>query len=188
MYDGMKVFCSRCMFYVLVTSDKFKVGGPYNGSMFKIPEDKPDAANYFPFDEWVTEGNLLCPYCDQEFVTPDGNLLTEHGLVRPEQKTIERSVSVIYPDNVLMSDSTFSLEVGQKVETEEEPPVEPVVEEEVAEPEEEVEEPEPEEEEAFPDVEVESEVDAKPDTFYPYTCKKCGKSLRYPSEHRKGCD
>jgi len=168
---NIKVFCPMCMHYILRTSGAFVAGGPYDGSMFMIPPDKPDAANYFPFETWVTEGNLLCPMCDQQFVTPEGNLLTEHGLVKPGQVSIDTTLSVIYPDNMLMSDSTFSREVREG-DISRETVVTP--------------EPEPEvPEEVDDEPEVDEDVIPVSDGF---TCRKCGNTMPHPWSHRKGCD
>jgi len=52
-------------------------------------------ANYFAFQEWAKEGNLWCPNCEQWFIHPNGDILTEHGIVKKGAKTIDTSIQII---------------------------------------------------------------------------------------------
>lgn len=96
----MKVFCQTCKEYVLDTSDKFVIGGPYNGAMFQAPSQVRYHVDAFMFAEWVEYGNLFCPRCTQGFIIA-GVILTEHGLIKEGQGSIDTDFSVIHADGEL---------------------------------------------------------------------------------------
>lgn len=182
----MKVFCVRCMRWILDTSDKFVCGGPYNGSMFQKSDDGLDNfAHYFLFHSTTTEGNLFCPFCDQKFMHENDILLTEHGLIMPGQGSVDTSISCIYPDNTLKSDSMPSREKDRRGSVGKRNPflqgsVESA--------------PDTAEEAIKPISEALEAILGKHNTGIvaekkkQLTCKKCGKPIPYAAAHRNGCD
>ncbi len=109
----MKVYCQTCKEYVLDTSDKFVIGGQYNGSMFQAPVQSRYHVDSFMFKEWVVYGDLFCPRCDQSFII-NGVILTEHGLIKEGQKSLDTEFFVIHTEgehkNQLKSAVIWSLE------------------------------------------------------------------------------
>ena len=109
----MKVYCQTCKEYVLDTSDKFVVGGSYNGAMFQAPVQSRYHVDSFMFQEWVVYGDLFCPRCDQSFIIA-GVILTEHGLIKEGQKSLDTEFFVIHTEgehkNQLKSAVIWSLE------------------------------------------------------------------------------
>ena len=109
----MKVYCQTCKEYVLDTSDKFVIGGQYNGSMFQAPVQSRYHVDAFMFQEWVVYGDLFCPRCDQSFII-NGVILTEHGLIKEGQKSLDTEFFVIHTEgehkNQLKSAVIWSLE------------------------------------------------------------------------------
>lgn len=93
----MRIYCLTCREYILETSDQFKIGGPYHGAMFKGATDDKWSATTFRFHEDVKDGNLNCPRCMGFFIV-DGKILTEHGVIRPGQKTLDESFSIIHKE------------------------------------------------------------------------------------------
>ncbi len=91
----MKIYCQTCKEYVLDTSDKFVIGGPYNGAMFQAPSQARYHVDAFMFNEWVVHGDLFCPRCEQGFIIA-GVILTEHGLIKEGQGSIDADYSVIH--------------------------------------------------------------------------------------------
>lgn len=165
----MKIYCNTCKYYVLDTSDEFRPGGPYNGSMFAA---SPDAMGlYFQFSDWVTEGELMCPQCQLSFLSDQGELLTEFGLVRQGQVSIDtKKPKIVYEEGpltgLLKSDSTYSSEISDEIAIDEE-------------------------ESASKDADVGEEmVENLQEALKErkLTCSKCGKVIPYPSSHRKTCD
>lgn len=94
----MKIYCQTCKEYVLESSDKFVVGGPYNGAMFKSAAYDRYSASMFPCREDVKDGNLFCPRCLGLFIDTPGNLLTEHGVIMKGQESLDTSFSIIHAD------------------------------------------------------------------------------------------
>ncbi len=109
----MKIYCQTCKEYVLDTSDKFVIGGQYNGSMFQAPVQSRYHVDAFMFQEWVVYGDLFCPRCDQAFII-NGVILTEHGLIKEGQKSLDTDFYVIHTEgehkNQLKSAVIWSLE------------------------------------------------------------------------------
>lgn len=93
----MKIFCVTCSDYILDTSDVFKIGGPYNGSMFQKSKHARFQYDYFQFHRAMKLGNLFCPRCGSSFIRQDGALMSEHGLIMPGQKSIDRTFYSIHP-------------------------------------------------------------------------------------------
>jgi len=97
----IKIYCQTCREYILDASDEFIPGGPYHGAMFAEPSQARYDVDIFAFMDHVTRGDLWCPRCEQQFIvtTPEGEvILTEHGLLTPGCKNIDRSTSVITDD------------------------------------------------------------------------------------------
>ncbi len=113
----MKIYCQTCKEYVLDTSDKFVIGGPYNGAMFQAPSQSRYHVDAFMFKEWVVHGDLFCPRCEQGFIIA-GVILAEHGLIKEGQGSIDTDFSVIHTEgelkNQLMWADKWSREDGFK--------------------------------------------------------------------------
>lgn len=112
----MKIFCIRCLRYVLKTSDKFKCGGPYNGEMFAPIEDV--VWHYFSFTPDITDGSLQCPMCDLSFIDTDGSLLTEYGLIPEGMTAIDTITSHAFEEGGIMVMSRIEINPGKPIERE----------------------------------------------------------------------
>jgi len=98
-YTGIRIYCSACRQYILDASPQFVPGGPYHGAMFQRPrQTKLRGNSYFKFVEGIRGGNLYCPRCDNAFIKRDGELITEHGILRSGQRTIDKRIKIIHPD------------------------------------------------------------------------------------------
>lgn len=114
----MKIYCKTCNKYILDTSPEFILGGPYDGSMFqKVTDRKYQLSLNFPkLVKNTRRGSLTCPMCDATIEGRDGVILTEHGLVRPGQTTIDTRISIIHPNLTLKTKRQWSVEiVGDRV-------------------------------------------------------------------------
>ena len=94
----MKVFCCLCTQHIFDTTAKFKVGGPYNGSMFSTPAHVtgPECGTYARQDVERVNGDLECPICEQDFLAY--GLLTEHGVIVPGQESVDEEYSILNDD------------------------------------------------------------------------------------------
>ena len=175
----MKIFCIRCLRYVLKTSDKFKCGATYNGEMFGPIENVE--WHYFSFTPDITEGSLQCPMCDMNFIDTDGSLLTEHGLIPPGMTEIDKTVNYSFLEGGLWVLSIMEKNPGlpiERVETGEidkkpewgKSPGETIL-------------------EVNRTILEKRGTTKKPErSKKKYICKKCGKPMAYGAEHKqKGC-
>lgn len=118
----MKLYCFFCREYILETTDKFVVGGPYHGAMFS-KADQPRWSNpdYFQFSESAKNGDLYCPRCCNNVIRNDGSILSEHGIIQKGQKSVDTSHSIIYCKGELagklMTVNEFSKEEAKPVFT-----------------------------------------------------------------------
>ena len=97
----MKVFCCLCTQHIFDTTDSFKIGGPYNGGMFRKPDHivGPYHGFYPEQGEWRVNGDLSCPLCEQDFMA--NGLLTEHGLIVPGQESLDTEFSILNDDGTV---------------------------------------------------------------------------------------
>ena len=97
----MKIFCCLCTQHIFDTTDKFKPGGPYSGAMFAKPEHivGPYHGFYPEQGEWRVNGDLSCPFCEQDFMVY--GLLTEHGVIIPGQDSVDEEFSILNDDGSL---------------------------------------------------------------------------------------
>jgi hypothetical protein len=97
--QGIKIFCPHCKGHILETTDKFKVGGPYDCTMFTAANDRRTRLFFENTRHKHLGEHLSCPRCDRFFIDQKtGTLLTAHGLVRRWQFTIDPSVSIVHED------------------------------------------------------------------------------------------
>jgi hypothetical protein len=64
---------------------------------------KMDAAGnwmHFDFKPHIKDGNLHCPRCMAAFVGPKNELLTEHGIVYQEQKSVDTGFSIVHGEGM----------------------------------------------------------------------------------------
>jgi hypothetical protein len=107
----MKIFCCLCTEHCFDTTDVFKCGGPYNGSMFAKPNHVGPYKGQYPRQgEWQVGGDLTCPFCEQDFMLY--GLVTEHGVIVPGQKTIDTSMSILNDDGSLKYRLMLSKEIS----------------------------------------------------------------------------
>jgi len=90
----MIIWCLTCRERILRTTGDFILGGPYSGNMFESVHDSKWAATMFPQRPDIKGGLLNCPRCMSAFIVR-GELLTEHGVVKPGQDSIDTSFSVV---------------------------------------------------------------------------------------------
>lgn len=184
--EDIKVYCILCREHILNASDKFVCGGPYDGSMFApIKNENSMFAMYFNFEGWVNGGNLYCPRCEQNFIETDGTLLTEYGMIRPGQTSIEHSGSLAYDtDHEKNLLSRSDLYVPERDRRGRVGRMSPFVHGSIENPSKEKPEGEIMEEDK-------SKTEDKPESDKtwktPCKCTKCGAQLRWPAEHWKGC-
>lgn len=95
----MKILCGTCKRWICEPTDKFVLGGPYNGTMFSCPH-KMMRKFMFKSSTAVVRGKLFCPVCKRPILKKNGDLLTEHGLIRPGQTTVDTSFSVLHQDGM----------------------------------------------------------------------------------------
>jgi uncharacterized C2H2 Zn-finger protein len=110
----MKIYCHRCKSYILNSTDQFVLGGPYNGTMFESALKGTWRGVMFKQHANVRNAQLTCPRCENPFVK-NGYLLTEHGVVRPLQSTIDRSFYVTAPDGHPLPGSILSVELSKEI-------------------------------------------------------------------------
>lgn len=91
----MKIYCFTCKEYILEKSDKFVMGGPYNGAMFEPATNDRYSASMFERREDIKDGNLFCPRCMGHFIDATGSLLTEHGFIVKGQESIDETYSIV---------------------------------------------------------------------------------------------
>lgn len=94
----MKIYCACCKKWTLDSTDKFVCGGPYRGDMFRPKPGLKAYGDFFRFNHRTRAGDLVCPLCQQGIVKRNGDLLTEHGTIKPGQATVDTSISLIYTD------------------------------------------------------------------------------------------
>ncbi|HBJ74606.1 MAG TPA: hypothetical protein DDY86_03595 [Syntrophaceae bacterium] len=94
----MRIYCLTCREVILETTDAFILGGPYDGGMFKGVRNDNWAETMFRTHPDVKGGNLFCPRCTGRFLGADGGLLTEHGIIRPGQRTVDTEYSIVHQD------------------------------------------------------------------------------------------
>lgn len=97
----MHIFCPNCKRQILDTSPEFVCGGPYTGAMFAPPTGRRAfRSNAFRFRQWATMPGkrLPCPSCGNFLLRRDGGLLTEHGIIKPGQATVDMGFSVMHHD------------------------------------------------------------------------------------------
>jgi hypothetical protein len=95
----MHIFCPNCKRQILDTSPEFVCGGPYFGAMFAPPTGRRAfRSNSFRFRQWATMPGkrLPCPSCGNFLLRRDGGLLTEHGIIKAGQATVDMGFSVIH--------------------------------------------------------------------------------------------
>lgn len=98
----MKIFCFICKDHVLNTTDQFKPGGPYHGTMFECAKPGAWRSHMFKQSETVKKAALFCPRCEGAFIRRDGALLTEHGTVYPGQASIDTSFTIVHGPDALL--------------------------------------------------------------------------------------
>lgn len=94
---GILIFCLSCREAILKTTDDFILGGEYSGNMFESIHESKWSATMFPRRPDIKSGNLNCPRCMGHFIQR-GQILTEHGIVHPGQKTLDTSFNVVNQD------------------------------------------------------------------------------------------
>jgi hypothetical protein len=93
----MRIYCPICKMNIVDTTPDFVCGGPYAAGMFK-PGARFTAAQYnVAALKSKRPEHLPCPRCKKPFINRDGSLLTEHGLIRAGQTTVDMSFSIVYP-------------------------------------------------------------------------------------------
>ncbi len=94
----MRIYCPICKMNIVDTTPDFVCGGPYAAGMFK-PGARFTAAQYnVAALKTKRPEHLPCPRCKKPFINRDGSILTEHGLIRAGQATVDMSFSIVYPD------------------------------------------------------------------------------------------
>jgi len=120
----MKIYCMTCREHILNSTDKIKIGGPYQGDMFEPVQKNGYWGRMFHHS--AKRGNLFCPRCEGPFIRR-GELLTEHGIIREGQTTVDETLSIVAPpDNPLpgrIMGMDYSREAGVVVEQLPEAPV-----------------------------------------------------------------
>ena len=114
----MKIFCFTCKEHVLNTTDKFVLGGPYSGEMFEPVQDDGYWGNMFHHS--ATGGDMFCPRCEGLFIE-NNELLTEYGIIRNGQRTVDKSFSIVAPPGHVLPGSPMGVEYSR--ETADETPI-----------------------------------------------------------------
>ena len=131
----MNIYCLKCQSLIFKANNFFKPGGPYFVEMFDIP-DRDRFCFARRLDDWRRQNILRCPACNQDFIEANGDILTEHGLIRPGQEEIDREFSIVHKggelDGLLMSIRTYNPVAPPLLVKEPEPTVEAVAPEVVA--------------------------------------------------------
>ena len=177
--ENIKVYCVNCRDIILLTSDKFKIGGPYDGGMFKTFWNDSRSVGDFVFNAWATSGNLWCPRTEgHDFINGDGSLLTEHGLIREGQKTLDTEFSIIYHDPPLKNQLKWVDRWSKELILNGPPVLELHEDDEL----------EKEWKERIIGVDLVVPGEDRTVIKRTFTCKKCGKQMDYGIEHKiNGC-
>jgi len=110
----MRIYCLSCKDHILNTADAFVMGGPYTGAMFSPVHKDAWRASIWRQQSGIKDANLMCPRCEGQFIQA-GRLLTEHGVVVPGQKTIDKSISIIAPPGHIMPGSVMRIVDSKEV-------------------------------------------------------------------------
>jgi len=101
----MKIYCICCKEYILDTSDDMVLGGAvlkdggaheYHGGMFKAASSDKWHSQMFDCRAHTRGGDLWCPRCTGKFLGSHNELLTEHGIIHPGQKTVDTSFNIVW--------------------------------------------------------------------------------------------